>query len=191
MTTETTETPRNGSITAGLTTGIIGTALGALNTLGGGAALLNGGIGVGAKQVQPQFVSREEFEANMKIANKDSEIALLKSERDDEKKLVEVYAKLEERINGVKDTMAANRDRADDRLASAVEKINCKIDFNKNVQDGINAQQLAYNGTNSVTLACMQNQVAQLYSMTKLSIPNSSICPGWGSVTITPSTLSA
>lgn len=191
MTTETTETPRNGSITAGLTTGIIGTALGALNTLGGGAALLNGGIGVGAKQVQPQFVSREEFEANMKIANKDSEIALLKSERDDEKKLVEVYAKLEERINGVKDTMAANRDRADDRLASAVEKINCKIDFNKNVQDGINAQQLAYNGTNSATLACMQNQVAQLYSMTKLSIPNSSICPGWGSVTITPSTLSA
>lgn len=191
MTTETTETPRNGSITAGLTTGIIGTALGALNTLGGGATLLNGGIGVGAKQVPPQFVSREEFEANMKIASKDSEIALLKSERDDEKKLVEVYAKLEERINGVKDIMAANRDRADDRLASAVEKINCRIDFNKNVQDGINAQQLAYNGTNSATLACMQNQVAQLYSMTKLSIPNSSICPGWGSVTITPSTLSA
>jgi len=191
MTTETTETPRNGSITAGLTTGIIGTALGALNTLGGGAALLNGGIGAGAKQVQPQFVSREEFEANMKIANKDSEIALLKSERDDEKKMVEVYAKLEERINSVKDTMAANRDSADDRLASAVEKINCKIDFNKNVQDGINAQQLAYNGTNSATLACMQNQVAQLYSMTKLAIPNSSICPGWGSVTITPSTLSA
>lgn len=35
MTTETHETHRDGSITAGLTTGIIGTALGALNTMGG------------------------------------------------------------------------------------------------------------------------------------------------------------
>lgn len=130
MTTETSETPRNGSITAGLTTGIIGTALGALNTLGGGASLL---AGTSASNSTPRWVSKEEFEASMTIASKDSEIALLKSECADEKKLVEVYAKLEERINNVKDIVATNRDCADDRLASAVEKINCKIDFNKNV----------------------------------------------------------
>jgi hypothetical protein len=32
----------------------------------------------------------------------------------------------------------------------------------------------------------MQGQIAQLYSLTKLVVPNTSVCPGWGTVTITP-----
>lgn len=72
-----------------------------------------------------------------------------------------------------------------------VEKINAKIDCNKSFQDGVNAQQLAYNATNSANLACLQSQVAQLQGMTKLVVPNTSVCPGWGAVTITPSTLSS
>lgn len=189
MTTESNhEGYRDGAITGGLTTGIIGTSLGALGILGGGASLL--GLN-GNRQNQPQWVSKDEYEAGMKLATKDSEIALLKAERDDEKKMVEVYAALESRINSVKDKIAENRDRADDRLAASVEKLNCKIDFNKNMQDGINAHQLQYNGTNTATVACMQNQISQLMGMTKLIIPNSSCCPGWGNVTITPTTLSA
>ena len=105
--------------------------------------------------------------------------------------MIEVYAKLEERINNVKDIVATNRDRADDKLAAAYEKLDGKINFNKNLQDGINAQQLAYNGTNSSTISFMQSQIAQLQSITKTVVPNSSCCPGWGTVTITPSTLSA
>jgi hypothetical protein len=87
--------------------------------------------------------------------------------------------------------MLANRDRADDRLALAVEKLNSKIDMNKNFQDGVNAQQLAYNGTNSATVACMKNQIDQLYGITKLVVPNTNVCPGWGSITIAPTSLSA
>lgn len=34
----------------------------------------------------------------------------------------------------------------------------------------------------------MQQQIAQLQSLTKLVVPNGSVCPGWGNVTITPST---
>ena len=51
-------------------------------------------------------------------------------------------------------------------------------------------QQAVYNATNTAALTCMQGQIAQLYSLTKLVVPNGSICPGWGEVTttITPTT---
>ena len=57
MTTETTETHRDGSITAGLTTGIIGTALGTLNMLGNGANPLGALFG-GCKS---NCITKEEF----------------------------------------------------------------------------------------------------------------------------------
>lgn len=83
---------------------------------------------------------------------RDAELADLKAEMNDEKKLVEVYTTLANKINEVNATVASNRDRADDKLADAVEKISGKIDFNKGLQDGINAQQLAYNGSNNATV---------------------------------------
>lgn len=50
--------------------------------------------------------------------------------------------------------------------------------------------QKVYNAANNAALGCIQNQVAQLYSLTKLVVPNDSICPGWGDVTVsvTPTT---
>ena len=47
-------------------------------------------------------------------------------------------------------------------------------------------QQRVYNATNTAAISCIQGQVAQLMSLTKLVIPNGSICPGWGNVTVTP-----
>ena len=40
---------------------------------------------------------------------------------------------------------------------------------------------------------CMAGQIQQLYGLTKLIVPNGSICPGWGDVTVsvTPTTTSA
>ena len=55
--------------------------------------------------------------------------------------------------------------------------------------DGVNAainQQAVYNATNTAALNCIQGQVAQLYGLTKLVVPNTAVCPGWGNVTITP-----
>ena len=39
---------------------------------------------------------------------------------------------------------------------------------------------------------CMAGQIQQLYGLTKLIVPNGSICPGWGDVTVavTPTTTS-
>ena len=46
--------------------------------------------------------------------------------------------------------------------------------------------QKVYNATNTATIGCIANQVNQLMALTKLVIPNTSICPGWGNVTVTP-----
>jgi hypothetical protein len=59
----------------------------------------------------------------------------------------------------------------------------------ESVNASINAQAV-YNATNTAALSCIQGQVAQLMSLTKLVVPNGSICPGWGDVTVsvTPAT---
>lgn len=46
------------------------------------------------------------------------------------------------------------------------------------------ADQRVYNATNTAALGCIQGQVAQLMSLTKMVVPNGSICPGWGDVTV-------
>ena len=55
--------------------------------------------------------------------------------------------------------------------------------------EGVNATlatQAVYNATQTATINCMQGQIAQLFGLTKLVVPNTSVCPGWGNVTITP-----
>lgn len=69
--------------------------------------------------------------------------------------------------------MGKLRDYVDGRF-SAVEKELC--------------DQRTYNATNTATIGCIANQVNQLMSLTKVVIPNTSICPGWGNVTVTPAT---
>ena len=61
------------------------------------------------------------------------------------------------------------RDYVDRRF----ERVECSIN-----------QQAVYNATNNAALNCMQGQIAQLMSLTKLVVPNGSICPGWGDVTV-------
>lgn len=87
------------------------------------------------------------------------ENAILKAQADIDKKLVEVY-------NAINDKANANRERF-----NAFEK-----------------EQLVYNGVNSATIGCLQQQVNALLGMTKMVIPNSSVCPGWGEAKVTVST---
>ena len=44
--------------------------------------------------------------------------------------------------------------------------------------------QKVYNATNTAAISCIQGQVAQLMGLTRLVVPNGSICPGWGDVTV-------
>jgi hypothetical protein len=45
-------------------------------------------------------------------------------------------------------------------------------------------EQRVYNATNTAAIACVQGQVAELMALTKRVVPNGSICPGWGDVTV-------
>ena len=46
------------------------------------------------------------------------------------------------------------------------------------------AEQHTYNAVNSTMLGCVKNDVAELMALTKRVVPNGSICPGWGDVTV-------
>jgi hypothetical protein len=72
----------------------------------------------------------------------------------------------------------------DQKIADVYERLDTKI---RGLEAGLNAQAV-YNATNTATINCIQGQVAQLFGLTKLVVPNTSVCPGWGNVTITPST---
>lgn len=103
------------------------------------------------------YVNRYELDLENKIVSKDSEIALLKSNIYTDQKLVDLYTNLQSQLNTIKEN-----------------------------QNAVNMQQAVYNGTNTATISCIQNEIAQLQGLTKLVVPNTSVCPGWGNVTITP-----
>ena len=108
---------------------------------------------------QDMPISRYEAAMMQELAAKDGKIALLESNIYTDSKIADVYERLITRINADKDAQAL-----------------------------INQNQAVYNGVNTATIQCLQGQVAQLMSLTKLVVPNGSVCPGWGNVTITPAT---
>lgn len=69
--------------------------------------------------------------------------------------------------------LGALRDYVDGRF-SAVEHELC--------------DQRVFNSTAINNISCISGQVAQMMGLTKLVVPNTSVCPGWGDVTVTPAT---
>ena len=72
----------------------------------------------------------------------------------------------------------------DQKLTEVYKDLNGQIN---NLQQQI-SQQAVYNATVNGSISCIQNQIAQLQGLTKLVVPNTSVCPGWGNVTVTPAT---
>lgn len=140
--------------------GIIGTVLGGIATLAEGGSLVSGNGNGGCSENTP--VNRFELEQGEKLAQKDMEIAYWRGQDETNRKISDAYSKLESRINGV---------------AAEVRQ-------NKDAQADINLQQAVYNGTNTAAVGCIQNQVNALLGMTKMVIPNNSVCPGWGEVKV-------
>lgn len=150
---------------AALGTGIGGLALGVLNGAGGLLNLMGGNCGgCGNGYAGIAMVNRYELGLVQELAAKDAKIGLLEADKYTDQKIVEAYKDLQGQIKELAGEVRANKDE----------------------QAGINMQQAVYNGTNTATLQCMQQQIAQLQGLTKLVVPNGSVCPGWGNVTITP-----
>ena len=72
--------------------------------------------------------------------------------------------------------MAKLRDYVDAKFASVNDKLGA---------------QAVHNATCDALLGCINGQVAQLFGLTKLVVPNTSVCPGWGNVTVAPATAAA
>ena len=152
---------------AGLGLGIAGTALGVLNGMNGcGNGLLGGLFGGGNCCHENNMVNRYELGMTQQMANKDMEIAYWRGQDETNKKISDAF------IN----------------LAGQINNLAAEVRHNKDEQNGINLNQAVFNGTSTAAMNCMQGQIAQLFSLTKLVVPNTSVCPGWGDVTITPAT---
>lgn len=149
--------------------GVAGAALGtgigglALGVLNGGLGNLLGGITGGYNRP----VNSEDMPVNRYDAAKDARIAALETEV----KLRDANTYTMGEINKVRDYVDKKFDRIEHELCD----------------------QKVYNGVNTATLNCMQGQIAQIMSLTKLVVPNGSICPGWGDVTVsvTPASTTA
>lgn len=48
-----------------------------------------------------------------------------------------------------------------------------------------------FEAVNAERINCMSGRISALEALTKLVVPNGSVCPGWGNVTITPATTTA
>lgn len=153
----------NGKANAGLATGIIGTALGALNATGGN--LLGGMFGNNCGCNTGYMACSENNLVNRYEAGQQARIAELETE-----------VKLRDANFYTLSEMGKFRDYVDHKF----DKVEAQL-----------CQQASYNATNTATINCMASQIAQLQSLTKLVVPNSSICPGWGEVTVTPATAAA
>ena len=130
----------NGKANAALTTGIIGTSLGAIASMGGLAGLL--GIAPQTSDPNEKPVTRYEMSLIRDTIAKDSEIAALKGQ---------LYT--------------------DNKVAGLQAEISAQAVWNA-TQEGVVRMQAA--------------QLAQLYSMTKLVIPNGNVAPGWGPAYVVP-----
>ena len=122
--------------------------LNAGNILGGGC--YNRNMAAGPVEVitsEDKPISRYEAAMMDKLAAKDGEIALLKANTYTDQKLADVYDRLLTRIN-----------------------------LDKNEQNAINMNQAVYNGTNTSTLACMKQQIADLAALSELVVPQRKVC---------------
>ena len=159
---------------AALGTGIAGLSLGVLNSglLGRGGLL--GGMGYnGADAVTMQnnpYVTKDMLELQMRLVDSQKENAILSADLSSEKKMVEIFDAATNKTNAVRD-----------ELLGRIREVEAKVDSNAAAQSVINCQ------CNS-NLNLLNSQVGQLFSLTQLKVANSSVCPGWGPVTITPGT---
>lgn len=140
----------NSKANAGLTTGIIGTALSGLLALGGGAGLI--GLHSNLSNSQTKYVTKDEFDLAQKLNAKDCEIALLKSEQNTEVKIADVYERIMTRVNQNERTQNA---------WNAQQMVN-------------NATMSSAITTNANSITVLQNTLA---GITKTVVPINAVCP--------------
>lgn len=139
----------------------VGASAGIASFLGLNAGnILGGGIGYNRNAPVEVITSDDKpisrYEANMmdKLAAKESENSLLRSQVYTDQKIVDTTAYLMGKINNVASEVRANKD----------------------AQCEINREQAVYNGVNTATLNCLKGQIAELQSLSTLVVPSNRVC---------------
>lgn len=115
----------NGKANAGLTTGIIGTALGVLNS-GGLGGILGGGYGAMGGCGQGHFVDRFEAAQNAKISELEGEIKLRDANIYSDSKMLDLYKYFDgelKDVRGVLCAQAVHNQKTEDSFALARQDI--------------------------------------------------------------------
>lgn len=137
--------------------GVWGAVGGGLGTLALANQLLSGNGGILNFGNNCNCSRNQQCDDTRLISALESEIAKLKSERYTDNVGTGVYAEINKKYIELAQFIAAQ------------EKANA-------VAEAVTAERLA----------CLTNRVTALEALTRLVVPNSSICPGWGNVTVTP-----
>ena len=93
------------------------------------------------------------------ISALESKIAKLESEKYTDQVGTGVYAEINKKYNELVQFVTA-------------------LDKQNSIAEAVNAERLN----------CMNGRISAIEALTKLVVPNGSVCPGWGNVTITPAT---
>lgn len=148
---------------------VTGQGQGNFNTVGAAAGIasflgINGGNLLGRNAYMNEacsenaLVNRYELSLVTTLASKDGEIALLKADKYTDQKIVEATTYLQGEIGKVAD----------------------KLEKFKDEQNAINLQQTSLNATQTSTIKCMQQQIAELNgnfdNLTKNYVPSYNVC---------------
>ena len=103
---------------------------------------------------------------NQQVSALMSELAKEKAERYTDQVGTEVYKQFAKERNETQAQISA--------LFAAIAQLDKTVSVNEAV--------------NGERITCLNAKVNNIYDVFKLVVPNSSVCPGWGNVTITPAT---
>ena len=144
--------------------GVVGTVLGSIGTAAATGILGGNGLNL-FNGNQSAYACNENMLVNRYEAAQSARIAELETEV----KLRDANTYTDSKLNDLRNYVDAKISVVNDKLCA----------------------QAVHNATNDAVLGCMQGQIAQLMGLTKLVVPNSSVCPGWGNVTVSPATTTA
>lgn len=146
------------SMAQGNTNTVLG-ALGAASFLGLNAGnILGGGCGNGWNNggccSDNTMVNRYELNMTREADSLKSENALLRAQVYTDQKLVDVVNDYTAKINA----------------------LGAEVRANKDAQTAVNLQQATLNATQTATISCMSQQIAQLQSLSQLVVPSRNVC---------------
>lgn len=136
----------------------VGAAAGIASFLGLNSGNILGGCGNGWNNggccSDNTMVNRYELNMTREADTLKSENALLRAQIYTDQKLVDV----------VKDYTAQ------------INALGAEVRANKDAQTAVNLQQAAMNATQTATISCMSQQIAQLQSLSQLIVPSNKVC---------------